>query len=89
MMNLMVTALEPGTEATSNGSSLMRRTMRPKAWSQRCRLGLLTLATASSWPETLRMRSGLPGMDSETVTRADDFSCAARVVSAYTMSSER
>jgi hypothetical protein len=23
----------------------------------------------------LRMRSGLPGMDSETVTRADDFSC--------------
>jgi hypothetical protein len=34
----------------------------------------LTFATASSWPETLRMRSGLPGMDSDTVTRADDFS---------------
>ena len=31
MMNLIVTAREPGTEATSKGSSLMRRTMRPKA----------------------------------------------------------
>lgn len=33
MMNLIVTARDPGTEATSNGSSLMRRTMRPKAYS--------------------------------------------------------
>lgn len=63
MINLMVTAREPGTEGTSNGSSLIRRTMRPKA-----------LATASRGPETLRIRSGLPGMDSETVTRALDFS---------------
>lgn len=31
MINLMVTAREPGTDATSNGSSLMRRTMRPNA----------------------------------------------------------
>lgn len=64
MMNLMVTARDPGTEGTSNGSSLIRRTMRPNA-----------LATASRGPETLRIRSGLPGMDSETVTRALDFSC--------------
>jgi hypothetical protein len=35
------------------------------------------------------MRSGLPGMDSETVTRADDFSCAAGVVSADTKSWRR
>lgn len=32
MMNLMVTARDPGTEETSKGSSLIRRTMRPKAW---------------------------------------------------------
>ena len=64
-MNLMVTAREPGTEATSNGSSLMRRTIRPKAF-----------ATASRAPETLRIRSGLPGIDSETVTRALDLSYA-------------
>lgn len=32
IMNLMVTARLPGTEGTSNGSSLMRRTMRPKAY---------------------------------------------------------
>ena len=31
MMNLMVTAREPGTDATSKGSSLIRRTMRPNA----------------------------------------------------------
>jgi hypothetical protein len=30
MMNLIVTALDPGTDATSNGSSLILRTMRPK-----------------------------------------------------------
>ena len=35
----------------------------------------LTLATASSCPETFKIRSGLPGMDSETVTRALLFSC--------------
>lgn len=35
----------------------------------------LTFATASRGPETLRIRSGFPGMDSETVTRAPDFSC--------------
>lgn len=33
MMNLIVTALEPGTEATSKGSSLIRRTISPKACS--------------------------------------------------------
>ena len=32
MMNLMVTARDPGTDGTSNGSSLIRRTMRPNAW---------------------------------------------------------
>ena len=31
MMNLIVTAREPGTEGTSNGSSLIRRTIRPNA----------------------------------------------------------
>ena len=31
IMNLMVTARLPGTEGTSNGSSLILRTMRPKA----------------------------------------------------------
>lgn len=31
IMNLIVTARLPGTEGTSKGSSLMRRTMRPKA----------------------------------------------------------
>ena len=31
IMNLMVTARLPWTEGTSNGSSLMRRTMRPNA----------------------------------------------------------
>jgi hypothetical protein len=35
MINLMVTALEPGTEATSNGSSLIRRTIRPNACERR------------------------------------------------------
>jgi len=63
MMNLMVTARLPGTEAMSNGSSLILRTMRPNA-----------LLTASSGPETWRMRSGLPGIDSDTLTRAPDFS---------------
>lgn len=33
-----------------------------------------TLETASRGPLTLRMRSGLPGMLSETMTRAPDFS---------------
>ena len=31
MMNLIVTAREPGTDETSNGSSLMRRTISPNA----------------------------------------------------------
>ena len=31
IMNFMVTARLPGTEGTSNGSSLIRRTMRPNA----------------------------------------------------------
>ena len=34
IMNLMVTARLPGTDGTSNGSSLMRRTMSPKALSR-------------------------------------------------------
>ena len=80
MMNLMVTAREPGTEATSNGSSLMRLTMRPKACTgvstKHSSNFQLTLATESRGPETLRIRSGLPGMDSETVTRALDLDCA-------------
>ena len=32
IMNLMVTALLPGTDGTSNGSSLILRTIRPKAF---------------------------------------------------------
>jgi len=32
IMNLIVTARLPGTEGTSKGSSLMRRTMSPKAY---------------------------------------------------------
>lgn len=43
--------------------------------------GQLTLATASSWPETFRMRSGLPGILSETVTRALLFSCPRQLFS--------
>ena len=35
---------------------------------------LLTLETASNGPLTLRMRSGFPGMLSETMTLAPDFS---------------
>lgn len=31
MINLMVTALLPGIEGTSNGSSLIRRTIKPNA----------------------------------------------------------
>ncbi len=31
MINLIVTAREPGSEGWSNGSSLIRRTIRPKA----------------------------------------------------------
>jgi hypothetical protein len=32
IMNLMVTARLPGTEALSNGSSFILRTMSPNAW---------------------------------------------------------
>ena len=32
IMNLIVTALLPGTDGLSNGSSLIRRTMRPNAY---------------------------------------------------------
>ena len=39
------------------------------------------MATASSWPETFKMRSGLPGMLSETVTRALLFSCSRQLFS--------
>jgi len=34
----------------------------------------LTLATASKAPETFRIRSGFPGIDSDTVTLAFDLS---------------
>jgi hypothetical protein len=34
IMNLMVTARLPGTDGTSKGSSLMRRTISPKALSR-------------------------------------------------------
>jgi hypothetical protein len=34
----------------------------------------LTLATASKGPETFRIRSGFPGIDSDTVTLAFDLS---------------
>jgi hypothetical protein len=34
----------------------------------------LTFATASKGPETLRIRSGFPGIDSDTVTLAFDLS---------------
>jgi len=34
IMNLIVTALLPGTEGTSKGSSLILRTMSPKAFSR-------------------------------------------------------
>lgn len=34
----------------------------------------LTFATASKGPETFRIRSGFPGMDSDTVTLAFDLS---------------
>lgn len=50
-MKRIVTDLEPGTEVWSNGSSLILRTMRPNA-----------LLTASRGPETVKIRSGLPGM---------------------------
>lgn len=80
-MNLIVTAREPGTDATSNGSSLILRTIRPNAYISVPVLALpsatnieLTLATASRAPETVKIRSGLPLITSETVTRALDFS---------------
>jgi hypothetical protein len=37
IMNLMVTARLPGTDGTSKGSSFIRRTMSPKAYSKRRR----------------------------------------------------
>lgn len=43
----------------------------------------LTLATASSGPETFKIRSGLPGMDSETVTRDPDFSCLSQLCETF------
>ena len=86
IINLMVTALLPGTDALSKGSSLILRTMRPNAYGIR-RLEVRdvggrkgetghgrTLETASRGPLTLRMRSGLPGILSETMTRAPLFS---------------
>lgn len=46
MMNLMVTALDPGTDATSNGSSLIRRTMSPNACRQFDQAGISHLANS-------------------------------------------
>jgi hypothetical protein len=42
MMNLIVTARDPGTEATSNGSSLIRRTMRPNAYGRVSRRSIVS-----------------------------------------------
>jgi hypothetical protein len=39
----------------------------------------LTFATASNGPETFRIRSGFPGIDSDTVTLAFDLSYSSAV----------
>jgi hypothetical protein len=62
-INRIVTAREPGTEGTSNGSSLIRRTINPNAFE-----------TASNGPATLKIRSAFPGTASEIVALAPDFS---------------
>ena len=77
IINLIVTARLPGTDGLSKGSSLIRRTMRPNAWLKVHQKNPVcsreqepTLDTASSGPLTFRMRSGFPGMLSDTITRA-------------------
>jgi len=82
MINLIVTARDPGTEAISYGSSLIRRTIRPNAYyqlSSKNETIQLTFATASKGPETFRIRSGFPGMDSDTVTLAFDLSYSSAI----------
>lgn len=84
IMNLIVTGRLPGKEAWSKGSSLILRTINPKACPQtsvtinqfvqeRATTSSLTLATASKAPWTLKILSGLPGIDSEMLTLAPDW----------------
>ena len=83
IMNLIVTARLPGTDALSNGSSLILRTIKPKAYDTRREISAMkprsgcpehTFETASRGPLTFKILSGLPGMLSDTMTRAPLFS---------------